>query len=310
MTAYRKHALILFGVTLGTALALGIAGAVLLMRTAALARAYVAPEPTCGCLGLFGMTEVSTPLFVLVLLMSAAMVGAFLRAALKGVALYQRTAAVRFHAAQGVFSHGFLAPQIHFPRSVQQHFTTEERASVLAHERQHVTWRDPLMFFAFDCSGFLFDWLPGFRALRKRFRLLIELDADAAALARTGSRKPLGSALLKSFRFGETATEVLAVSFFGMTEARLRRIVRLPVSLPLAPLAPPFVTIALTVAGFFAVLPHVSAKTVPAQPTASALFQCLAQPHCPRTFERAPHALSMPVFTAHGAPMSVIVLHD
>lgn len=283
MTSYRAQALALVGLTALAALVFFGLGAAGIVKTTGLFQAVAQPAASCGCGGFLGTARVNGWLLTASSLLAAGFLFLVVRAAIRSAALYQATQRVGHAGASalGIHTIGFLRPRIVFPAAERRRFTPEERSSILAHEETHVAWHDPLLLFLFDLAAAFFVWVPGFAGVRRRFRLLLELDADTAALRRRGTRKPLGTALMKSLDAHRSA-EALAVSFFGMTEARLRRIVRLGVPLPLSALAVPLGVVALALAGFFAFLPHVGAETVRQPPTLDAFVQCVAMPQCPR----------------------------
>lgn len=283
MTTFRRHALVLFAASTLAALLVVGSGLLVVTRTIGLTQALGAPDVTCGCRGIVGITSVNTPTMLFASVLSLGFLTLVAVSVFRAVRLYQRTQHVRVHSLHslGVYTVGFFHPHIVFPRGEQARFTGEERVSIRAHEAAHVRWHDPLLFFLLSIALSLFAWAPGIHRIERRFRLLVELDADEAVIHATGTRKPLGTALLKSVRSPSVALDPVAVSFFSATEARLRRIVRLRVPLPLSALALPAIVVTLTVAGFLIALPRVSAKTVPSTPrTVTEYLQCAARPQC------------------------------
>lgn len=315
MTFYRRQALLLLAVVVSAALIFGVIGAAAIGKTVQLARAAKTSGVSCGCSGMVGVTTVDRGQLVIAAVLAVTVTGLFLYAARKSVLLLRRTRALTaapgtaLGSNAGIYTAGLWRPQMVFPRRLQSRYRNDERSSIIAHERVHVRWHDPLLFFLFDACAALFLWVPGIDRVRRRFRLLIELDADAAALRRSG-RKALGSALVKSLD-RHTTLNPLAVSFFGVTEARLRRIVRLGVPLPWSAILVPLTVVGLTLAGLFAILPSVKATAVTSPPVnlQEYLF-CVAQPQCHSV--RPPHTQAqLHLFSIDRSPgRSFIVFYD
>ena len=95
------------------------------------------------------------------------------------------------------FVSGLLRPQIYLSRSLIDTLDADELRGVLLHEQHHRRTRAPLRALALESWQRLLDWLPpARRALAARLASL-EIEADAAAVARGTAPATLASALLK-----------------------------------------------------------------------------------------------------------------
>lgn len=95
------------------------------------------------------------------------------------------------------FVSGLLRPQIYLSRSLIDSLDPAELRGVLLHEQHHRQTRAPLRALALESWQRLLGWLPAARrALAARLAGL-EIEADAAAVARGTAPATLASALLK-----------------------------------------------------------------------------------------------------------------
>ena len=90
---------------------------------------------------------------------------------------------------------GVHAPRIVVPRWLLTRPVTE-RALVLAHERAHLTARDPLLLVAGAVGTVLLPWNPVSWALLARLRLAIEVDCDQRVLRLGAPTGPYGRLLI------------------------------------------------------------------------------------------------------------------
>lgn len=94
------------------------------------------------------------------------------------------------------FCTGLLSARIFISTGALELLDQRQLAAVIAHEGHHARRRDPLrLFVARTLADGLF-FLPLLSTLAERHAALAELAADEAAVARSGSRKPLAGALL------------------------------------------------------------------------------------------------------------------
>ncbi|HZQ39914.1 MAG TPA: M56 family metallopeptidase, partial [Rhizomicrobium sp.] len=93
---------------------------------------------------------------------------------------------------------GFLSPRIVTPDGFQDHFTAQERAAILAHERVHLARQDARI----NALAALLRCLCWFNPLihlgARWLRIDQELACDASVVARSVSRRDYAEALLKS----------------------------------------------------------------------------------------------------------------
>ncbi len=113
------------------------------------------------------------------------------------VGLRGRDVAVLPSSAPWCFCLGLLRPKIILSAAAVSRLQPDELAAVLAHERHHLTQRDPLrqvLIAAFQQALF---FLPLVRALQRRYEVAQEVAADEAALGLPGGKFALASALSK-----------------------------------------------------------------------------------------------------------------
>lgn len=101
-----------------------------------------------------------------------------------------------------------LRPRIYLSTVALIALDDDELRAVLAHERDHQRRRDPLRLLVASALGDALFFLPVLRRLHQRYGELAEIAADDAAIAATGNKSDLASALL---RFGERSDLQLVV---------------------------------------------------------------------------------------------------
>ncbi len=108
------------------------------------------------------------------------------------------------------FCAGLMRPRIYVSTGAVKLLAEDELRAVLAHEAHHVARRDPLRLLVASVLTDALFFLPAMRRLRRRYAAFAELAADDAAVAVTGAKRPLASAML---RFAElNAALVLGVT--------------------------------------------------------------------------------------------------
>jgi beta-lactamase regulating signal transducer with metallopeptidase domain len=90
---------------------------------------------------------------------------------------------------------GALRPTIVVPEWSLD-LSDEQRALMLAHEREHVRARDPLVLHAAAMVALLMPWNVAAWWLNRRLRLAVELDCDARVLAGGRDARSYGALLL------------------------------------------------------------------------------------------------------------------
>jgi hypothetical protein len=91
--------------------------------------------------------------------------------------------------------YGVFAPEIVIPAEALRMLPRDQQL-LLAHEREHVHARDPLLLAASAVVVALLPWHPVAWWLASRVRLSVELDCDARVLRAGGSRRVYGDLLL------------------------------------------------------------------------------------------------------------------
>lgn len=102
---------------------------------------------------------------------------------------------VRVAEAAGPAVVGLVRPEIVVPRWLLDR-SAEEQRLVLAHEREHVAARDPLLLAAACATVALMPWHPAAWWMLSRLRLAVELDCDGRVLRRGAARHRYGSLLI------------------------------------------------------------------------------------------------------------------
>ena len=100
------------------------------------------------------------------------------------------------HGLPKAFCAGLLKPRIYLSSAALETVPAAELAAVLEHESHHCRRRDPLRMLIVQVLGDSLFFLPLMKRLRERYGALAELAADEAAVAATGDRPALASALI------------------------------------------------------------------------------------------------------------------
>ncbi len=120
--------------------------------------------------------------------------------------------------------YGWRAPRILVTTGLLDLLDDDELSAVLAHERCHLTHRDPLkILLARGLRTGLF-FLPVTHDLVENYLLAQEMAADDETISQYGSRSPLARALYKMLTTG-SAPRGLVVSAFGRLNERIRYLV-------------------------------------------------------------------------------------
>lgn len=82
------------------------------------------------------------------------------------------------------------------PAAVHDHFSQEEFEAVLAHELEHILWKDPLIRFFSQLISVIFWWLPTYE-FRKKLEFEQEIACDQSIVRYGIQEHFLASALLK-----------------------------------------------------------------------------------------------------------------
>lgn len=95
------------------------------------------------------------------------------------------------------FCAGFIRPEIYVSRGALDRLSEGELRAVIAHERHHRRWRDPLRQVIGRALADALFFLPVLGRTSDRHGALGELAADQAAIASVTDRRTLASAMIK-----------------------------------------------------------------------------------------------------------------
>jgi Zn-dependent protease with chaperone function len=127
---------------------------------------------------------------------------------------------------------GIFRPRVLVSTGLVALLNDAELRAVLAHERHHVTHRDPLKVWLIYALANALFFLPLARDLREVYLVRKELAADRDAIRLPGQKRDLASALLKMLDAGASpALSPLAVGPFSPAQARLAQLTGEGVSL-------------------------------------------------------------------------------
>lgn len=109
---------------------------------------------------------------------------------------------------------GFARPRIVLSTGLIGALGENELQAVVAHEKCHLDRRHPLAVFGLSVVGIAFWYIPIYRWMIAKYKVLIELTADRYAVQSAGGAASLGGALLVLLKRGQAASSVLSnVSF-------------------------------------------------------------------------------------------------
>jgi len=117
---------------------------------------------------------------------------------------------------------GFLRPRIILSTGLLEMLETEELHAVLAHERCHQLRRDPLRSLVHSYLAAVFWYMPIYRWMCQRHKMLAELAADRHALVQIGAPEALGRALLKMLKAGQSPLPSVSCVSFAESSINLR----------------------------------------------------------------------------------------
>jgi len=131
---------------------------------------------------------------------------------------------------------GTLRPQIVVPEWSLT-LSTEQRALMIEHERQHVRAKDPLVLHAAAMVALLMPWNMAAWWLNRRLRLAVELDCDARVLARGHDARAYGTLLVDVCERRSSVSPFLAPALFERTSSLATRILSMHPQRPRFPRA-------------------------------------------------------------------------
>lgn len=118
------------------------------------------------------------------------------------------------------FTAGLLSPRVWISTAGVARLDREELVAVLAHECHHVATRDPLRVLVARCLAALLAPFPIVDALRSRFEVAKELEADRAAL-RVTTTQAVAGALWKLGDAAPMSCERAAVGAWSLSALRI-----------------------------------------------------------------------------------------
>ena len=125
------------------------------------------------------------------------------------------------------FSLGMWQPQVWISSGLLEMLADDELLAVLQHEAHHCQQRDPFRLLVSRLISEMFFFVPLLWHLSDYIHLTQEMAADARAIERAGTRRPLASALHKLLTVSEHTLSAsdMAISQINVTERRILALV-------------------------------------------------------------------------------------
>ncbi|MBD0382019.1 M56 family metallopeptidase [Paenibacillus sedimenti] len=118
---------------------------------------------------------------------------------------------------------GVLKPRIVVSAGLLQMLEHSELDAVMEHEKFHLQHRDPLAIFLLSLLSISMWYVPLFRWVLDKYKIMIEIMADQYAMSKIPSAKDLGSALLKMLKQqGQIPKRSISYASFAETSINLR----------------------------------------------------------------------------------------
>jgi len=141
------------------------------------------------------------------------------------------------------FCYGARRPRVLVTRGLVDRLDDDELEAVLSHECHHAERGDPLRILLVRSAGRALGYLPGVEEILAQFTLLTEIAADRAAMAQTGSRIALASAVMKVAAEGDVVgARKAAISGLASSPGRVDLLIAESAELPSLPRQPLLVT--------------------------------------------------------------------
>lgn len=160
-----------------------------------------------------------------------------------------------------IFCYGFFKPRICITSRLVRRVSKNQLRAILLHEKNHLASRDPLKIFIINVVKKCLPFFPGLKKLIKQFEIGLELSADERATNHFREVKPLGKALLKIAEDNKehrenfhAQSQEAAVTYLGVTEARIDRLLSRSSSSHFTILKPMVGISILLIAGLFIVI--------------------------------------------------------
>ena len=129
---------------------------------------------------------------------------------------------IQNHAAVAL-TLGVIRPRIVVSTGLLQSLEQSELDAVMEHEKFHLQHRDPLAIFLLSMLSISMWYIPLFRWVLDKYKIMIEIMADQFAMSTNCSAKDLGSALLKMLKLqGQVPGPSVSYASFAETSINLR----------------------------------------------------------------------------------------
>lgn len=119
------------------------------------------------------------------------------------------------------FTTGLARPHVYLSTAAVSELEPDELEAVVLHERAHLVRRDPLRIALARLLASALFFVPMAEALRRRFEVAKELDADREVVASQRQTAALAGALVKLGAAPALVTHELAVGAWSCTAARI-----------------------------------------------------------------------------------------
>ncbi|WP_052339911.1 M56 family metallopeptidase [Gorillibacterium massiliense] len=117
---------------------------------------------------------------------------------------------------------GVLRPRIVLSTGLISTLSSVELRAVIAHEKFHLMKKHPLAMLLLSLLALTFWYIPIYKWVMDKYKVLIELMADRHAVQTTGSAAGLGGALLVLIKRGQGTPSALGNVSFAGTALNLR----------------------------------------------------------------------------------------
>ncbi|UJF33542.1 M56 family metallopeptidase [Paenibacillus hexagrammi] len=126
------------------------------------------------------------------------------------------------HQAPIALTMGLWKPRIILSTALLDMLTEGELRAVVEHEKYHLQQKDPLTIFALMICSVSLGYIPIFRWIADKYKIMMELSADKHAISVMEHTAELGSALLKLWKRGQSPHVSLSHASFAETSMNLR----------------------------------------------------------------------------------------
>lgn len=112
---------------------------------------------------------------------------------------------------------------IFIPSETEEHFSQEEFEAIIAHELEHIRWKDPLVRFFSQLISAIFWWVPTYQ-FQKRLEFEQEVACDQSVTQYSMNKNSLASALVKITTNSKKKTYDVLCYFIKKRHALLQRL--------------------------------------------------------------------------------------